>query len=122
MAEYIEREAILESLRESHKALKEIYKGLKFPVEKQIASAQLTTFIECILRVKNAPAADVVEVKHGYWQDKFNRNRMATQSFCSVCGKHSGIGGIESNRHKPYCPNCGAKMDGERKCDNENPN
>jgi hypothetical protein len=59
-----------------------------------------------------------VEVKHGYWKDKFNRNRMATQSFCSVCGKHSGIGGIESNRHKLYCPNCGAKMDGERKCDN----
>jgi hypothetical protein len=64
------------------------------------------------------PTADVVEVKHGYWKDKFNRNRMATQSFCSVCGKHSGIGGIESNRHKPYCSNCGAKMDGERKCDN----
>ncbi len=58
------------------------------------------------------PAADVVEVRHGEWVDKFNRNRMATQSFCSVCGGHSGIGGIEINRHKPYCPNCGAKMDG----------
>ena len=58
------------------------------------------------------PTADVAEVKHGEWIDKFNRNRMATQSFCSACGKHSGIGGIESNRHKPYCPNCGAKMDG----------
>lgn len=67
--------------------------------------------------LKSQPTADVVEVKHGYWQDKFNRNRMVSQSFCSVCGKHSGIGGIESNRHKPYCPNCGAKMDGERKCD-----
>jgi hypothetical protein len=68
--------------------------------------------------IEDTPTADIVEVKHGYWQDKFNRNRMVSQSFCSVCGKHSGIGGIESNRHKPYCPNCGAKMNGERKCDN----
>jgi hypothetical protein len=67
--------------------------------------------------IANVPENDVVEVKRGYWKDKFNRNRIATQSFCSVCGKHSGIGGIESNRHKPYCPNCGAKMDAERKCD-----
>ena len=64
-------------------------------------------------KVREQPTADVVEVKHGKWVDKFNRNRIATQSFCSVCGNHSGIGGIESNRHKPYCPNCGAKMDGE---------
>ena len=72
---------------------------------------------DCINQLKALPTADVVEVKHGYWQDKFNRNRMVSQSFCSVCGKHSGIGGIESNRHKPFCPNCGAKMDGERKCE-----
>lgn len=62
MAEYIEREALLDSLRESRKALQEICKGLKFPVEKQICDAQILTFMECILRVKEQPTADVVEV------------------------------------------------------------
>lgn len=61
------------------------------------------------------PLADVVEVKHGKWVDKPTGSYGRMQSWCSACGKHSGIGGIESNRHKPYCPNCGAKMDGERK-------
>lgn len=59
------------------------------------------------------PAADVVEVKHGRWVDKQTGAYGQWQSWCSVCGKHSGIGGVESSRHKPYCPKCGAKMDGE---------
>jgi Zn finger protein HypA/HybF involved in hydrogenase expression len=58
------------------------------------------------------PTADVAEVKHGEWIDKPTGAYSRMQSWCTVCGKHSGIGGIESNRHKPYCPNCGAKMDG----------
>lgn len=58
------------------------------------------------------PTADVVEVRHGEWIDKPTGAYGRMQSWCSACGKHSGIGGIESNRHKPYCPNCGAKMDG----------
>ena len=51
------------------------------------------------------------EKVHGRWVDKATGRYGQWQSWCSVCGKHSGIGGIESNRHKPYCPNCGAKMD-----------
>ena len=46
----------------------------------------------------------------GEWIDKPTGAYSRMQSWCSACGKHSGIGGIESNRHKPYCPNCGAKM------------
>lgn len=60
--------------------------------------------------VADAPAADVRPVVHGRWIDK-KKKTYGMQTFCSACGKHSGIGGIESNRHKPYCPNCGAKMD-----------
>ena len=48
----------------------------------------------------------------GHWIDKPTGAYSRMQSWCSACGKHSGIGGIESNRHKPYCPNCGAKMKG----------
>ncbi len=46
----------------------------------------------------------------GEWIDKPTGAYGRMQSWCSACGKHSGIGGIESNRHKPFCPNCGAKM------------
>ena len=62
--------------------------------------------------IQQASAADVVEVKHGWWVDKQTGAYGQWQSWCSVCGKHSGIGGVESSRHKPYCPKCGAKMDG----------
>jgi hypothetical protein len=48
----------------------------------------------------------------GEWIDKPTGAYSRMQSWCSACGKHSGIGGIESNRHKPYCPNCGARMSG----------
>ena len=65
--------------------------------------------------IAQAPTEDVVEVRHGEWIDKPTGAYGRMQSWCSACGKHSGIGGIESNRHKPCCPNCGAKMDGERK-------
>ena len=47
---------------------------------------------------------------HGHWEDKPTGRYGAWQSWCSVCGKHSGIGGIEKNRHRAYCPNCGAEM------------
>ena len=57
------------------------------------------------------PAADVAPVRHGRWIDKPTGKYGNWQSWCSACGKHSGIGGIQSNQHKPYCPNCGAKMD-----------
>jgi hypothetical protein len=62
--------------------------------------------------VEKQPTADAVEVRHGWWIDKPTGAYSRMQSWCSACGKHSGVGGIESNRHKPYCPNCGADMRG----------
>ena len=70
-------------------------------------------------QINNAPTADVVEVRHGEWIDKPTGAYSRMQSWCSACGKHSGIGGIESNRHKPYCPNCGADMRGKRREEDE---
>ena len=68
-----------------------------------------------LAKINKQPTADVVEVRHGEWIDKPTGAYSRMQSWCSACGKHSGIGGIESNRHKPYCPNCSARMDGERR-------
>ena len=64
--------------------------------------------------VLQAPTIDAVSVVHGEWKVS------CKDSVCSVCGKDEAefICGTEdwygyglSN----FCPNCGAKMDGERK-------
>lgn len=110
MAEYIEREALLADLRESYKELKKICEGLKYEEERQICSAELTTFVECILRVKNAPAADVVEVRYA--------NITASNGFDEWAGTVFECGGCGCNwmtleNETNYCPNCGADMRGD---------
>ena len=67
--EYIEREALKEDLKESYDRLRAIYDSLTYDEDKQICAGQLTTFTEAILRVKEAPTADVAEVRHGRWMD-----------------------------------------------------
>ena len=53
------------------------------------------------------PAEPIVEAE---WIDKPSDRYGRWQSWCSVCGEHNRIEGIESNRHRPRCPHCGAHM------------
>lgn len=56
--------------------------------------------------LQQAPAADVAPVVHGRWiasHDEF--------CACSICKYPVYVGWNQTN----YCPNCGAKMDEERK-------
>ena len=62
--------------------------------------------------IENAPAVDAAPVVHGRWEFKYEGTYRKRRSYCSVCGRRSGIGGIIENQKKPYCPNCGAKMEG----------
>ena len=96
MAEYIEREAIME-----------------FPIrkdrcDKEHANEHFIFGIESVLEyVENLPAADVAPVVHGYWIEK--KSAVGRYFECSNCGahenKHTAIKGY-------YCWRCGAKMDG----------
>ena len=63
------------------------------------------------LAIDNAPTIEAEPIRHGHWIDKPTGKYGNWQSYCSACGKHSQIGGIENNRHKPRCPWCGAFMD-----------
>ena len=54
--------------------------------------------------IARAPAADVVEVVHGCWGDNGIAGSMLSK--CSVCGFNCGAYSF------PYCPHCGAKMNG----------
>ena len=60
--------------------------------------------------INNQPTADVAEVKHGVWEvvDEAEPRRYG----CSKCKRLSWTA-------DNYCSYCGAKMDGERRTDEE---
>ena len=70
---------------------------------------------EAIEKVKQAYTADVVEVRHGFW------TAHPASYECSICGNEFFVEGYAEDYDAVedydlhYCPNCGAKMDGERK-------
>lgn len=63
--------------------------------------------------IDQQPTADVREVKHGKWTIRYEGTYKRAKCYCSVCGKPNGIGGIINNQKKPYCPNCGARIEDE---------
>lgn len=54
--------------------------------------------------MQTIPAADVVPVRHGEWQEI---NGIFRCSLCEYSFEHEGY-----QHFFNYCPNCGAKMDG----------
>ena len=92
MAEYIERESVLAKCREiaacewNHRAS---------PVSWADAYEQFAEDVEEI------PSSDVAPVRNGRWM-----NKGSLSCRCSECG-------CKSNKETQWCPNCGAKMDGD---------
>ena len=88
MAEYIEREDLLELYR------------MDDPVLNENGHVPLLVIRQNIMDI---PAADVAPVRHGRWiasHDEF--------CACSICKYPVYVCWNQTN----YCPNCGAKMDG----------
>lgn len=94
MAEYIEREAlreILDGWRDAHADVDDVHGcGLLEDV---------------ICEVDAQTAADVAPVVHGVWVC-VNKIDPISGYRCSKCRRRVGFD------LTPYCPNCGAKMDG----------
>lgn len=63
--------------------------------------------------ILEAPTIDAVPVVHGWWINRTEniRGLYNYRYDCSVCQHIFWYGGIETFN---YCPNCGAKMDGEQ--------
>lgn len=60
-----------------------------------------------VRRLLSIPAADVAPVRHGRWgTGRFNLETGNYEEQCTCCRNFS------KEYDKPYCPNCGAKMDG----------
>lgn len=63
------------------------------------------------------PAANVIEIKHGYWKPQPfvpTKGIPTSEAVCSVCGRDA-VYKIVDNKYyfEDYCPHCGTKMDGE---------
>ena len=96
MTEYIEREAISEGIRKYYyKNPPNFSYGEGF--DRGLDRAQRA--------ILDAPAADVAPVVHGKWGDNGIAGSILVK--CSVCGYDCGANSFS------YCPNCGAKMDGD---------
>ena len=108
MAEYIEREAISEEIRKYYyKNPPNFSYGEGF--DRGLDRAQRA--------ILDAPAADVVPVRHGKW---ISLTECANEGvYCSICKKKVWKSDYALCSHKSrnklrsdYCPNCGSKMDG----------
>lgn len=86
MAEYIEREGLMHELG---------------PYEENNFSQEMSVILKI---VAGRPAADVAQVVHGRWSETG-----IGIIICSECGNGYNL----IARYANFCPNCGAKMQGE---------
>lgn len=101
MAEYIDRELVLDELCRDN--CERTYDGT-------CHNCRMTETIA------DFPAADVAPVRYGKWLNEDFPEKMATvhgMAICSVCGELSHKVEHGYNVLSKYCPNCGAKMDKE---------
>ena len=100
MAEYIEREALLEEINEKISNI-----AFTSPYQREV-EAIVIGMERARDSVEDAPAADVAPVVHGRWGDPVKVDADNNGYKCSECGE---FGAPCWN----YCPDCGARMDGE---------
>lgn len=102
MAEYIEREALIAEFSKCTIIPDDLY---DYGIMAGIDAGKK--------KVKDAPAADVAPVVHGRWEyyDFVSTGDGLIPVYaCSAC---QGCFDEEEFHAQNYCPNCGARMDGE---------
>ena len=107
MAEYIEREAVVDTIYAAFKKYWAIpCSSVDLAVQRDVVHTKN--------KIYNIPAADVAPVVHGKWTEKDNsmydlymrENIHWSTYICSACNG-------EVMKDFRYCPNCGARMDGD---------
>ena len=104
MDEYISRE-------EAIKELREVYEN-EYPTASGDFDEYASHDVPNVLR--NMKAADVQPVKHGRWIAENRDNRGYADCYtCTNCNCYSYTYTLMKDCEYEYCPNCGARMDGE---------
>lgn len=101
MTEYIEREALAKDVMESKNFNRHVD-----PVAIRTHRHEHEHFLKMI---GCQPAADVVPAVHGRWKYDNSVNFWK----CSHCGVNAPLQGNFMQLKTKYCPNCGARMDGD---------
>lgn len=96
MDEFISREATIKRIKKVYCVGCNSYNGVR---------CRACGTGDAIDIIEDAPAADVAPVVHGRWGNNGIPGSMLCG--CSACGFTCGASSFF------YCPNCGAKMDGE---------
>lgn len=121
--EYIERNAVVNGLRAAIK---------KYSDDKSEANIITALIFQRFAKeIEAIPAADVEPVRHGHWIYKKHTKLVSTGAartaeeggayvvkkritvkvpYCSICGERGGDDKLDAT---PFCPNCGAIMDGD---------
>ena len=110
MTEYINRETFVADKRKQYCEDCHRRKGMKngkmrFCYEIGGVPCRACGIDDMFNDIEDYPAADVVEVRHGKWQN----GDMPTYGGykCSLCGENT------THYKANFCPNCGARMDKE---------
>lgn len=108
----IDADALVKSFQESYYLLSSYYDE-NYEDENEVIESELISFVEAILRTKDAPTIEAEPVRHGKWAHKYYPTVWygpgePPEWICSECQDRA------YNTHD-YCPNCGAKMDLEEK-------
>ena len=115
MSKYIDSEAFFKAINTLP------YKDTSYPD----ASAYNGAISDVADMLTHFPAADVAEVRRGRWKPHPTEREWDVCSVCGVGTKRREYG-LQDGRewvtelNFPYCPNCGAKMDGDTFCTEEN--
>lgn len=106
MDEYIKREDAIAIIEEKQKELCPVGRygrGYVYGSDREKYDA----WDKIIDALENVPAADVAPVVYGQWgTGRFNLETGNYEEQCTRCRNFS------KEYDKPYCPNCGAMMDG----------
>lgn len=99
MAEYVTKEQVIDWFRP--------YGHIDEPIP----------FETMVSDLRGMPSADVAPVRHGQWGgegDGYADGEIVIDVwYCSECGYCIDDGTDDQNILPNYCPNCGAKMDGD---------
>ena len=80
----------------------------RLPINDKISEVIAECVYIAVQCIKNAPTVDAVEVVHGRWERRVVDHELPYYfvNDCSICG-------CSGEDFYFYCPNCGAKMDGD---------